>query len=109
MNFKKLASDLGLEEEDYVELIELFVDVGMSDFNRLQSALEEGDAEKAAKAAHSIKGAAGNLGLTDIYETAKLIVEEARGDRLDGTGKTVQSLKKRLDFVATVVNGREKT
>jgi FOG: HPt domain len=103
MNFKKLAEDLGLEEEEYMELIELFIDVGMSDLDRLHSAIEEGDSEKAAKAAHSLKGAAGNLGLMELSKTAKEIEEEAGNDRLDETADAAQTLKEKLDFLVEAV------
>ena len=103
MNFRKLAEDLGLEEENYMELIELFIDVGMSDLDRLQSAIEEGDAEKAARAAHSLKGAAGNLGLRELSETAKEIEEGARNDQLGGTADAAQILKKKLDSLVEAV------
>jgi len=79
MNFGKLAEDLGLEREEYLELIELFIETSMSDLDKLQSAIKEVNAEKAANAAHSLKGAARSIGLMELSETAKEIEEKAFG------------------------------
>jgi len=48
MNFKELANNLGLEEDEYMELIELFIEIGMSDLDKVQFAVEEGDEDPAA-------------------------------------------------------------
>ena len=103
MDFRELAENLGLEEEEYLELIGLFIETGISDLDKLQSATEEGDAEKTANAAHSLKGAAGSLGLMDLYEVAKKIEKEARNDRLEGTAEDAQALKEKLDIIAELI------
>jgi len=104
MNIKELAENLGLEEDEYLELLELFIDVGMADIEKLRSAIEEGDAEEAAQAAHSLKGASGNLGLMEIYDVALKSEEEARNNSLDGLDESVQTLKGQLDSLAEVAH-----
>ena len=105
MNFVKLAEDLGLEEEEYLELIELFLESGTSDLNQLQAAIEEGDAEKAARAAHSLKGASGNLGLIELYEVAKTIEADARNNCMKEMAEPVQVLEKKLGVIAELARG----
>jgi len=105
MNFKELAKNLGLEEEEYLELIELFIETGMSDLDKLQSAIEEGNPEKAANAAHSIKGAASNLGLMEVYGVAKKIENQTRNDRLEGIAESAQALKEKLNEIAGLARG----
>ena len=105
MNFRELAENLGLEEEEYLELIELFIETGMSDLDKLQSAIEEGNPEKAANAAHSIKGAASNLGLMEVYEVAKKIEKQTRNDRLEGIAESAQALKEKLNEIAGLARG----
>jgi len=59
MNFKELSKNLGLEEEEYIELFELFVETGMEDLNKLWIAIDMSSGrKKAARIAHSLKGAA---------------------------------------------------
>ena len=55
---RKITSALGLEEEEYIELFELFVETGMEDLNELWIAIDMSSTEKAARIAHSLKGAA---------------------------------------------------
>lgn len=100
MNIKELAENLGLEEDEYLELLELFIDTGMAEIKKFRSALEEGNAEGAAQAAHSLKGASGNLGLMEIYDVALKCEEEARNNTLDGIADSVQTLKEQLDALA---------
>lgn len=102
MNFKELAENLGMEEEEYLEIVELFVETGTSDLDKLQSAIEKGDKEEAANAAHSLKGASGNLGFTDFYDVAKLTEQKARSDNdsLDEIVEELKLLREKIDVIA---------
>ena len=84
MEAKKLAENLGLEEEEFTELFGLYKETTSSDLKELKFAIRAGDAEKAHEKAHSIKGASGNLGLNELYETAKAIDDRARVNSFDG-------------------------
>ena len=105
MNFKELAENVGVEEEEYLELIELFIETGMSDLDTLYSAIKEKNAEKAANAAHSLKGAASNLGLIELYEAAMKIEEGILNNRLEETAEDAQALKEKLDIIAEYTRG----
>ena len=100
MNFDKLAENMGLEEEEYQELAELFVESCISDLEKLQSALNEADAQQAAEAAHSIKGAAGSIRQIECHEVAKKIELEARNGRLGQIDEWILLLKDELDVIA---------
>ena len=97
MNFGVLAENLGLGEEEYQEFIQLFIETSLSDLEALQHGVVEMDVKKVRMAAHSIKGAANNLGLVDIYEAGREIEERARNNQLEGLTDTVSSLRARLD------------
>jgi two-component system sensor histidine kinase TorS len=100
MNFRELAENLDIEEELYLELIELFIQTGTSDLDKIRSAVEERDAEQVANAAHSLKGAAVSLGLIKLSETAREIEEKARNDQLERISEAAHELKKKLDEIA---------
>ncbi len=100
MNFRELAENLGLEEDEYLELINLFVEVGKTDLDKLQSAIDEENAEDVAKTAHSLKGASGNLGLMEFSQIAKEIEEKGRSSQLEGAAEAAQTLKQRLKAIA---------
>ncbi len=105
MNFNALAENLGLEVDEYRELIELFVDTGTADFLKIQEAMANSDAEQVMRSAHTIKGAAGNLGLMDVSEVARTIEEGAINNQLDGLTPAVHSLKAHFDAIDSFVNG----
>ncbi len=88
MDFKTLASNLGLDEEDFAELVEIFIATSYNDIGKISLGLEKNNGEAVAQAAHSIKGAAGNLGFADLSSLAKDIEMSAKQDDFnDLTGK----------------------
>jgi HPt (histidine-containing phosphotransfer) domain-containing protein len=99
MNIKELAENLGLEEDEFLDLVELFVETSASNLTDLAKALETGDAEEVVKASHSLKGAAGNLGFQEIYERAKLIEINARQGILEGSKETANSIREKLKLI----------
>ena len=102
MDIRDLAENLGLEEAEYLELFELFIETGMSDLEKLQSAISVGDSKEARSAAHSLKGAAGNMGLMEIYDLAKEIEEKAIDDQLQTISEASNELKKKLGSLAEI-------
>ena len=103
MEFEKLAKEMGLKEEEYLELVELFIETGMSDLDELLRANESGDLERAADAAHSLKGAADNFGQRDIYELAREIEGRIREGRMEGISQSVQTLRSKIEAIAEMV------
>lgn len=97
MNITNLAENLGLDEEDIKELLELYVDATSSDLKELKAAVADADIQKAHSKAHSIKGASGNLGLFDFYELAKKIDDQARENRLDGLERLVRDFSGKFE------------
>jgi HPt (histidine-containing phosphotransfer) domain-containing protein len=103
MNFKELAENLGLEIDEYRELIELFIDTGTADFKKIQEGMSASDSEQVMRSAHTIKGAAGNLGLINVSETAGLIEQKATDHHLDQLSATVAELKTQFDAIEAFV------
>ena len=97
MNFNKMSKILGLEEDEYLELVELFIETSKSDLKNLQSAINNKNMEMIAGIAHSLKGAAMNLGLDDFIELAKTIEKTSRDGELEETAKTAEIFQEKLD------------
>ncbi len=100
MDFKIMASDLGLDEEDFRELAELLVTTSSSDLEKLEKRLAEKNTEQVALAAHSIKGAAGNLGFMDISTIAAQIEKNAREKNLKDIEISIKKIKAGLDAIS---------
>lgn len=99
MNFKALGENLGLEEEEFRELMELFVQTGWTDVQHLESALAEGNADQAMRTAHTIKGASGNLGLAEFSAMAHAIEQHALNHRMDDASSVFQQLKRQFEAI----------
>jgi HPt (histidine-containing phosphotransfer) domain-containing protein len=97
MNFRELAEQMEMEEGELLEIIGFFLEASASDLGKIQSAVEEEDAQKAFRAAHSIKGAAANLRLTAICELAQRMETEARENRLDGAIGAIRAIQENLN------------
>ena len=97
MNLAILANQLGVEGEEFFEIIEIFLETTESDLRKMQSALEKCDSKNAAAAAHSIKGAAGNLGLMEIYDVAAKMETELRESRFDHGMESITTIQRQLD------------
>jgi HPt (histidine-containing phosphotransfer) domain-containing protein len=103
MDFRTLAKDLGMEEDEFSELVNLFLNTSYSDLSKLQTALRVGDFKMAADAAHSIKGAAMSLGLLEIYEFAKSMEISARENHLDKVNEMAKKTKEEIDQIGETI------
>ena len=107
MPFNELAARLGLEEDEFVELVRLFIQTCTSDTQKLLEAIEQENIEESVKSAHTIKGSSGNMGFTEIYEVAKNVEQNAREGNLEGAENAVRLIKEKIDDLVQVVDKGE--
>jgi len=105
MNFKELGDEIGLEEEEYRELIELFMETAQADLSQLKIALDAGDAETVSRRAHTMCGSAGNLRLMEMHKTAKRIELAADDGRLDNLSVDLHALEEGFGKIAQSLQG----
>jgi PAS domain S-box-containing protein len=84
MDFKQMGEKLGMEEDEFMELVDLFMESGKADYERMTQAISDGDSKLIASSAHTLAGASGNLGIMEIHKRAKQIENAAAGGNLDG-------------------------
>ena len=99
MNLRGLAEQLEMEESEFLEIVELFLETSASSLDQLEAAIDGKDAPEAVRAAHSIKGAAANLRFTEIFELAQKMEKEARENRLEGAPYAVQAIRGNLNQI----------
>lgn len=92
MNLKEYADKLGLEEEDFRELTELFIETTKADLKKLTKAITEKNFTALREASHSIKGAAGNLGFMNIWEAASVCEKAAMENNDDPIPEKVKDM-----------------
>ncbi len=105
MNFNEMAENIGLDEQDFREMAELFVSVGVADLTKLRDACASRDCQGVVMSAHSLKGASANLGFTEIYEIAKRVEAAARVQKLDGAVEAIVEIERTLKSISAALEG----
>ena len=100
MNFNEMAENIGLDEQDFREMAELFVSVGETDLEKLRDAWANRNCQGVVMSAHSLKGASANLGFNDIYEIAKRVEADARAQKLDGADEAIGKIAQKLTSIS---------
>jgi HPt (histidine-containing phosphotransfer) domain-containing protein len=99
IDLQKLADELDFDLEDVEMLLGVFLDSAESTLKKMREAIEKNDKEGLFHLAHSIKGSALNLRLTDISELAKEIEMRARNDEEYDYQSKYETLQKLIDGI----------
>ena len=103
MDVKRIASQLGLEEDDIYGVLELFVQTAPSDLNSMTAAFDKQDMAQVGRAAHSLKGSTGTLGFMEISSHAQLIMQQSRENEMEALTRTVPSFQQQMnDLLAQI-------
>ncbi len=107
ISLKDIASERGLDVADLIEFISDFIEYSeQEDLKGLREGMDTGDPAAVKSRAHSIKGAALNLGLTDIATIAEKLEKKGAEGSLDGCEDLVKELFKMVgglrDFIKQV-------
>ncbi len=78
MDIKKVAEQLGLDESDIYDVVELFIQTAPADLMKLVTAYNQQNTVQIGEVAHSLKGSTGTLGFSEISKDAQLIMKQAR-------------------------------
>ena len=74
------------------ELLEMALETGKKHRRALEDGLSAGDAQVVARAAHGIKGSAGNIGANNVYQLATELDAQARTGNLDGARERADAI-----------------
>lgn len=96
MDLEAMARELGLDRHEFLELLGLFLKASRDDLRHLETALDLGQPKTAAAYAHSLKGAALNLGLTEIAAQARNLEQAAQNAALERVAEHLASLRTQL-------------
>ncbi|MBS3735122.1 MAG: response regulator [Phycisphaerae bacterium] len=88
---------VGGDEELLCELIELFSGEAPELIERMNEAIASGDTAGVTEAAHSIKGASGNLSAKYVFEAALNTERAARDGETEGVKELVEQLSGEVD------------
>jgi histidine phosphotransfer protein HptB len=103
MNISRFSEGLELDDETGLEVLGLFYKTSQSDLRRIESAVGENQPDLLMEAAHSIKGAARNLGFTDIAEIAKDLETIGRSGTVERAETGLAFMGERLERIGTAL------
>ena len=104
MNIKHLAKIQGLTVDEFLEIVVLLIDTTKKDIAKIKTAGRQQEATIAGDAAHSIKGAAGNMGFVELSETAKNIEQLALNGELSLVLTNVEKLVEQTIEIEVALN-----
>ena len=90
MKLSELVENLGMEEDEIRELLQLYIDTTREDLIQLHAAIEANDMNRAHEKTHSISGASGNLTLTELYEIARDMDDSIRNNNMEGIESKIE-------------------
>lgn len=91
------------DAQGIADLLDLALQTGEKHLRSLVAAVEAQDAAGVAKAAHGIKGSAGNIGANVVYRLASELDQRARAGVLDGAAERVRQIDDAYEDVAQQV------
>jgi len=100
MNFKVQAEKMGLDEDEYVEIVDLFIKTTAANLRQLRAAVKTGDRSKILQETHSLKGAALNLGFWEICEIVERIAKGVRENSCQKLSADIEVIQGRIDWIA---------
>ena len=80
------------EADVLAEILQLFLDEVPKKMLALQEAVNAGEAQEAARVAHSLKGSSGNIGAAAMMDLCRRIDDLARAGNLDALKPLLPSL-----------------
>ena len=108
MNFKTLAESIGFQEIEFLKNVGLFVRDVATDLTEIEVAIGEDNMQRVIKGAHSIKRAAVNLGLMDIYEAAKKMDLYAKKNRIKEAEESIKKIREKINLIAQGLENRNR-
>ncbi len=102
VNLRRMAENVGLEEDEYLPLLALFIETSICYLNELKSDILSGNSRKVYETIHTIRGAAENLGIPEMSEIAKVMELKAHKDVLEGAEEARENLVEKLGYLTEV-------
>ncbi len=104
IDFSSMASNLGFDEDEFNEVAQLLITVSLADMETLELGISQNNPDKVKDAAHSIKGAAGNLGFMKLSNCAGIIENSARSQDIENLSTQVKTIKKILQVISKALS-----
>ncbi len=105
MNLDDMASAIGFDKSDFIELAEMLLETSRNDLEKFVAALNEGELKKAAMSAHSIKGAAANLGFTAMATAAATLETSSKSNDISPIASHITLIEDEMKKINDALKG----
>ena len=95
-DMEKALDMAGGDEEFLKELVGIYLSDCPEKLSKIHHAIEGGDAQALYETAHSLKGASGNIGLTQAYELALELERKGKEGKLQGAEEVFKALEEEI-------------
>jgi len=109
LNLARLEEAFDDDRAGIAELLEMALETGAKHLRNLEEGLSRGDATIVARAAHSIKGSAGNVGAERIAALAASLDTVARLNDLHDARTRIEALRSAYDELAEAIGAYRAT
>lgn len=108
LDWERASRDLlGGDLENYASFVLLFESTHGQDAEKMMAAFAGGDAQAATHLCHTLKGAAGTLGFSDLYAVAKHLEQDMRAGvvqtdlqpRIEALSGVLQDIRQAIEHV----------
>jgi len=99
-----LLERIGGNRDFYEEILRSFIEDTERLLSELKGYLESGEREKAERHAHSIKGAAANIGATPLSRASLRVEKAARERRMGAAEKLFSDMNREFDRLREVLS-----
>ena len=103
LDITNLEEAFGDDTAGIADLLDMAMETGRKHRRALEDGLAAGDAQVVARAAHGIKGSAGNIGANVVYRMATELDARARTGNLDGARERIDAIHAEYERVAEEV------
>lgn len=104
MDLRAMAERLGLEEDEFLEIVEVFIITADDDIKKLETANITKDHLAVSEAAHSLKGASGNLGFMELSDISALLETNARKKDIEDLSAQLPRLVEKLNEIKVSID-----
>ncbi len=100
-DYDALSERTGGDEELIAQLMQMFLDD--ESWECMCSNIEAGECEKAFRAAHSLKGSSGMLGLSGLFTEMKVISDKLRVGELDAAKAVFNEVRSEYEAAVKLI------
>ena len=99
MNLEELGKNLDLELDEFIEIVELFLSTANSDIEKILTGFKNKNFSAVSDATHSLKGSSGNLGFSEISQSASNIESNAKEGNISEVDKKIKILQEKINEI----------